>query len=317
MKKKNYSSIPDTLAPIQEQFLSDVGQFSYTFDPTYAALRIAEALLELVEQGKIKNHIYKVNEEFLKLIDIRFDVIEQLCLRATIEKHIGGGLTPPNISQFDEIEMVTLEAKARLIAPLVAVAVVAIQREDFHWLDLALNKIVEASLLKTLRDARLLPMSEEEAIDVILKELRAHAKELLDAPIGERGGSKPDYDLTHLGSHFESVYPLWQEAKRLYRQAQKTKEKTRREKWRESIKIIYTDLPDDLIERLAKVPTLSEEINIKLQQKGGSSASADIAAEHAARLCGAPAYHYSIRYLKGLLSKQGVSAKKVKSKQSV
>ena len=312
MNKAKPDSTVARLNLIQDEHLTDVGRFSFTFDPTYAVLKIAETIYELLKEDIIQERNYYVNKELLKLLDVRLDVIENLCWRAVYDNYTGEMFEPPNSPGIDETELADLEAKAKFIAPIVAVALVSIYEDDFHWLNLALKKLAEAAALKALRSTKLLPWSEKKAIKGFLNDLQIKAKELLNSPIDERGGSKPDYDLADLGKHFESVYPLWLEAKRIYRESQKAKEKARREKWQDAIKSIYPQLPEDLIERLRKFPNLSEEESIQLEKKGGTSAPYDIATEHAARLCGIPSYYYSIRHLKGILSKQGVSARKVK-----
>jgi hypothetical protein len=126
--------------------------------------------------------------------------------------------------------------------------------------------------------------------------------------------------LEHLAYTFQRVYPIWREAKKIYREAQKSTDKERRERWRETILATYEKQlkkHSDLIGRLTDPPEVTDEIKEKLSKKGGTSAPSDIALEHAARLCGFEPYQYTIRYLKSINSKQGGSVRKVKSKQQV
>lgn len=97
-----------------------------------------------------------------------------------------------------------------------------------------------------------------------------------------------------LQEYYREVLPLWQDAKSLYKQNRN------RPTWRDIIKAAHPDLKDedDLISRLSgRLQDLPEEIQAKLSEKGGDSKPSSIALEHAARLCGANPYEYSVRYL--------------------
>jgi hypothetical protein len=117
----------------------------------------------------------------------------------------------------------------------------------------------------------------------------------------KRGGSKTDYDLTSLGSHYEKMLPVWKDAKAIWK-------KNRERNWQAFIQSEYRDLqlPVDLIARLSGSPShLSDDIKTKLSEKGGSASPSDIALEHAARLCGVSDYHYTLRHLRDALTKNG------------
>jgi hypothetical protein len=145
-------------------------------------------------------------------------------------------------------------------------------------------------------------------VDEFLRKEREQIKQRLG--VKGRGGSTAEYDLNQLSKRFEETYKIIDDAKRIYKNNRNDK------RWREFILKEYPDLPADLLERLSKSPNLSDEIWAKLSEKGGASAASDLALEYAARLCGAPLYHYTLRHLKDTLAEQGMSVKKVKSKGS-
>jgi hypothetical protein len=99
---------------------------------------------------------------------------------------------------------------------------------------------------------------------------------------------------SEFGEHYDSMYPIWKDAKRIYKQNKD------RPRWRELVHAAYPEeeLDDDLIARLSgRLNDLSEDVQVKLSEKGGNSTPASIALEHAARLCGAQPYQYSHRHL--------------------
>ena len=102
----------------------------------------------------------------------------------------------------------------------------------------------------------------------------------------KRGGKKPDYDLSRLSENYKAVYPIWKEAKKIYKQNRN------RKNWRAMVKVEYPDLPDNLIERLADSDSYR-------------AIPSNIALEHAAQLCGAPPDHYTSKHLRTLVSKNG------------
>jgi hypothetical protein len=121
-----------------------------------------------------------------------------------------------------------------------------------------------------------------------------------------RGGSEREEYLYHLKWHYGQVYPKWQEAKKIYNECMKSKNKVRREKWKESILSVYPDLQEqpDLLERISNSPKLSKEVFTILEVKGGEGTAYEIALEHAARLCGASNYAHHISTLKDTLKMQ-------------
>jgi hypothetical protein len=107
----------------------------------------------------------------------------------------------------------------------------------------------------------------------------------------KRGGSKANYDLSNLESNYNLVYGKWKGAKEIYKQ-------NKDRNWRGMISVEHPNLPDDLSTRVSGDPAdLSDETKEALSKKGGTPAASDIALEHAARLCGAPPYRYTIGYL--------------------
>jgi hypothetical protein len=113
-----------------------------------------------------------------------------------------------------------------------------------------------------------------------------------------RGGSEPSFNLSQLLAYYAQLLPRWQNAKRIYRQNKKQAE------WPSIVAAGEKDLLPDLIARLADAPDLSNDLLTKLERHGGGSSPSDIALEHAARMCGAPPYAYTLRHLQGLLKEQ-------------
>lgn len=112
-------------------------------------------------------------------------------------------------------------------------------------------------------------------------------------PPPTRGGSESDYDLSELANHYETVYPQWRDAKKIYRQNKK------RKNWQDMVKVAYPFLSkhNDLIERLAEHPDLPDKFIQRIDEKGFNGTPSHIALEHAARLCKVPSWHYTVRHL--------------------
>lgn len=136
------------------------------------------------------------------------------------------------------------------------------------------------------------------------------AKEDLNLPEKESGGTKPDYDLINLPDHYPNLLKVWHSAKQDAKKAQK--DPLLKENWRKRIQGSYEyDLPDDLIEwlnvniqeRQAKLMARSDLEHLTNKLKAGYMliAPSDIAVEHSARLCGIPPYYYSISHLQRML----------------
>lgn len=101
-------------------------------------------------------------------------------------------------------------------------------------------------------------------------------------------------DFVKLGRHYSDLLPVWQDAKTIYKQ------NSNRATWRDLVRAAYPDIKfdDDLVSRLSgKLNDLTENVQAKLSEKGGTSKPSSIALEHAARLCGAQPYQYSLRHL--------------------
>ncbi|HKG46373.1 MAG TPA: hypothetical protein VKB02_06595 [Pyrinomonadaceae bacterium] len=100
-------------------------------------------------------------------------------------------------------------------------------------------------------------------------------KEFLNVQTGGRINvrhiwSKVDHLCLH--KNHERLKPIWTEAKKIARQARKSKETTRRQRWKEEVAKIYEheNLPDDLIDHAAPPNELPPS---------------DLALLHAARIC--------------------------------
>jgi hypothetical protein len=145
------------------------------------------------------------------------------------------------------------------------------------------------------------PFSITEFINRSLKELNEERKKRWIAEVNSSLEIWKQRPLAKLAFHFQQVYPLWKRAQKLYKHSQKSPDLEEREKWNENI-----------LDKIKELKDYSDLI-VKLSQRG-ASAPYEIALRHSARLCGFPDKFYSLRHLKGELSKQGMSAKKVKSK---
>lgn len=129
-----------------------------------------------------------------------------------------------------------------------------------------------------------------KTLDEIVKELEPlwrHIKGHLNLAPGGRQNVKHVWSPTDhicLDVHYERLKPIWQEAKKTARSALKSKEATRRKRWKEEVAAIYQEeaLPEDLIALLAP----SE-----------GTAPADLALTHAGRLC-VPDVTYSLKVLR-------------------
>jgi hypothetical protein len=81
-----------------------------------------------------------------------------------------------------------------------------------------------------------------------------------------------DEERACLATNFDRLKPIWLEAKRIAKTAQKSKEVTRSQRWREEVSRAYPELPLDLIERLSA-------------PRSDDAKPADIALTHAASIC--------------------------------
>ncbi len=118
----------------------------------------------------------------------------------------------------------------------------------------------------------------KRTLEEMVKELEPFwkaIKEILNVTPGGRQNLRHKWSPTDhicLDVNYERLKPIWQEAKKAARVALKSKEPTRRKRWKEEVSAIYAEeaLPDDLIERLAP---------------SQDTPPADLALEHAGRLC--------------------------------
>lgn len=141
------------------------------------------------------------------------------------------------------------------------------------------------------------PNEPTEKMNRLLAKFAGQRKEVLKSDLAERLGL---LDFTELAEHYNRLLPVWKDAKSIYKQ------NIGRKAWRDLIRAEYedTEFPDDLLSRLTgNLKDLPEEIRAKLRAKGGitkkdgASTPSSIALEHAARLCGAEPYQYSVRHL--------------------
>jgi hypothetical protein len=118
-------------------------------------------------------------------------------------------------------------------------------------------------------------------------------RERLRALIGEtitRGGARnvkhlwTDEERAQLAAKYEELQPVWVEAKRIAKDAQKSRERTRKKEWRAEVLRAYPNLPHDLLERYSN-------------PKADDAKPADLAVIHAKRECGITE-EYSPRHLR-------------------
>jgi hypothetical protein len=142
--------------------------------------------------------------------------------------------------------------------------------------------------------------SEKEMRDALYGEHWDRIKTLLD--LAPRGGARnikhrwTDNERQCLRARYDELRPIWNEAKRIALQAQRSREKTRKANWRKEVLNAYPDLPADLLERFAK-PFKGDD----------SSRPATMAMLQAKRECGI-SEEYSFRQLTEI-----IKARKIKN----
>lgn len=181
------------------------------------------------------------------------------------------------------------------------------------------RQIIEEGLIYDL-------LTDEEYESFITRRQRDIAQQ-----VGERMGRyrKPRRgisDLSGLSDHYKELLPQWRRAMRDAKADQK--HPIHRTSWRKRILDGY-GFPDDLIEWLSphygerERNLASHENSAFLKGRRKSSkgaddqqyelrATRDLALEHAARLCDASPYYYSVSHLKGLLSSKRTASSKRK-----
>jgi hypothetical protein len=118
---------------------------------------------------------------------------------------------------------------------------------------------------------------------------RTLEKQLRGEKQDRRGGSEPRHDWNDqeracLKACYAVLKPMWLEAKKIAKSAQKSKENTRRTNWREEVLRAYPGLPRDLLERFAS-------------PRASDAKPSDLAIIHAKTVCGISA-EYSPRRLR-------------------
>lgn len=130
----------------------------------------------------------------------------------------------------------------------------------------------------------------KRALDDVVKSLEPfwrHIKGLMNVTPGGRQNIKHTWrmrDYACLIVYYDRFKPIWREAKKIAKEAQNSKERTRQTRWKEEVAAIYQehDLPADLID-LLEIPQ--------------ATPPADLALAHAARKC-IPETSYSLKVLK-------------------
>jgi hypothetical protein len=107
---------------------------------------------------------------------------------------------------------------------------------------------------------------------------RERLKALIGSPTTRGGAHNVKHDWTDderacLVAKYEELRPIWIEAKRLARDAQKSRERPRKKEWRNEVLRAYPQLPADLLERFSS-------------PRADDAKPADIAVIHAKRECG-------------------------------
>lgn len=187
---------------------------------------------------------------------------------------------------------------------------------EVEYLNLNIADMVCASIGSGMQEADFFAQEKSGMGDLFgfnlqrsLKELSRTELSLRKKRLGlKRGGSKIDYNLASIGSHYEKLLPVWKDAKSIW------KKNRERRNWQVFIQSEYRnlDLPVDLVARLSDNPSdLLDHIKVRLSEKGGSASPSDIALEHASRLCGVPEYHYTLRHLRDALAKKNGSKSRV------
>ena len=93
---------------------------------------------------------------------------------------------------------------------------------------------------------------------------------------------------------YQLLLPIWRDAKKIY------EGNGDRETWRGMVRAKYPEIvfDDDLLTRITgQLSDLPEDIQTKVEEKGGDHTAATIALEHAARMCGAKHYQFGVRNL--------------------
>jgi hypothetical protein len=155
-------------------------------------------------------------------------------------------------------------------------------------------KVVEIANVNHFADYSEQP---RKTLDEVVRELEPfwrHIKAHMNLTPGGRQNIKHTWrmrDYACLSVHYDRLKPIWREAKRIAKEAQNSKERTRQKRWKEEVAAIYQeqDLPADLID-LLEVPQ--------------ATPPADLALTHAARKC-IPEATYSLKVLKEKLRKFG------------
>jgi hypothetical protein len=120
--------------------------------------------------------------------------------------------------------------------------------------------------------------TEKEIKEAIFNPAWERLKPLISLPFTSHGGARnvkhvwTDEERRCLVNNYEQLQPIWLDAKRIAKDAQKSRVKMRNQAWRNEILRAYPELPEDLIERFAT-------------PRSEDAKPSNIALIHSARLC--------------------------------
>jgi hypothetical protein len=126
----------------------------------------------------------------------------------------------------------------------------------------------------------------EDRRKILMRDIKAFSKE-------------PRFE--YLPKIYKDILKIWQSVRKIYNANSES------ETWRDMVRAKYPDVefPDDLLDRITNNPKLiSEELGTKLAETDGDHTPSTIAAEHAARICGASPYQFGVRYYHALAAKK-------------
>jgi hypothetical protein len=139
------------------------------------------------------------------------------------------------------------------------------------------------------------------------RHVAAYFADWLTRPLLTRSlpGKRAYAQIELLLAYYESLLPQWEEASRFCQDALRSASPIRQTSWRDEIAKNYPDLDNQprLIERLPPKHQWVQGLTEEVREDHRSSKAADIALEHAARMCGAADYKYALSTLQQNLRK--------------
>lgn len=253
-----------------------------------------EVLRVLLNSENLANGLFerlKVTKRFTSLSEEQRARIYEGVLAALTKE--GVVATEEDIRKIEDQAIQILESKLLKASIETARNVVSKKFADFvivFWEKL-LN-LASFTGANALRDLLEIPEQKysTKVIETSLAQLeRVRLKTLIGEPT-TRGGAHnvkhvwSDDERACLATKYDELQPIWVEAKRIARSAQKSKEPKRKKEWREEVLRAYPQLPVDLLERFSSL-------------RADDAKPADIAVVHAKRECGVTE-DYSPRHLR-------------------